>query len=62
MMLYISMTFHESVLHGFQVIEWTRNDHCQISKENNAKNVKTRVTVLMVWTLSDNALYFYEVS
>ena len=31
MMLYISMKFHENILNGFQVIERTRNDHCQIS-------------------------------
>ena len=39
MMLYISMKFHENVLNSFQDIELTRNDHCQISKENNSKNV-----------------------
>ena len=26
------MKFHENILNGFQVIEWTQNDHCQISK------------------------------
>ena len=62
MMLYISMKFHEHMLNGFQVIERTRNDHCQISKGNNSKNVLTRVMVLMVCTLSGDALYFYEVS
>ena len=42
-------------------IEWTRNDHCQISKKNNSKNVAS-VMVLVVCTLSDDALYYYEVS
>ena len=31
--------FHENTLNGFQVIEWIWNDHCQISKGNNSKNV-----------------------
>ena len=39
LMLYISMKFHENILKGFEVIEWTRNAHCQISKENNYKTV-----------------------
>ena len=26
MMLYFSMKFHENILNGFQVIEWTKND------------------------------------
>ena len=36
-MLYISVKFHENVLNGFQVIERTRNDHCQLSNGNNSK-------------------------
>ena len=39
MMLYISMKFHEKILKGFQVIELTGNDHCQISKGNYYKTV-----------------------
>ena len=39
MMLYFSMKFHENILKGFQVIERTQNDHCQISKGNNYKTV-----------------------
>ena len=38
-MLYISMKFHENILNGFQVIEQTQNDHCQISKGNNYKTI-----------------------
>ena len=60
MMLYISMKFHDSI--NFQVIERTHNYHCQIVKGNNSKNVWTRVTVLVVSTSSEDALYFYEVS
>ena len=39
LMLYIAIKFHENILKGFQVIEQTRNDHCQISKANNYKTV-----------------------
>ena len=60
MMLYISLKFHENILNGFEVTEGTQNYHCQISKGNNFKNVLTRVMVLELCTLSDNALYFYE--
>ena len=41
----------------FQVIERTQNIHCQISKGNNSKNVLTRVTVLVLCTSSDDAIY-----
>ena len=61
-MLYVSMKFHENVLNRFQVIDRTRNDHCQISKGNNSKNVWAGVTILVVYTLSDDALNFCEVS
>ena len=60
--LYMSIKFHENILNGFQVIQGTQNYHCRISKGNNSKNVLTRVTVLVLCTLSDDALYFYEVS
>ena len=62
MMLYISMKFHENILKGFQVIERTRNDHCEISKGNNYKTVQNKSYVLVFCTSSDNVLYFYEVS
>ena len=39
MMLYISVTFHDNILNGFQVIKWTRNYYSLISKGNNSKNV-----------------------
>ena len=39
MTLYISMNFHENILKGFQDIERTQNDHCQISKGNNYKTI-----------------------
>ena len=32
MMFYISMKFHENILNGFQVIEWTQNYNCRILK------------------------------
>ena len=59
MMLYISTKFHENILNCFQVIERTKNCHCQISKGNNSK---TRVTVLVVCMSSNNSLYVYEVT
>ena len=62
MMLYISMKFHENILNRFQVIEQIGNDHCQTSKGNNSKNALTRVMVLVICMLPDDALYFYEVS
>ena len=63
MMLYLSMRFLENVLNGFQGIERTLIDHCQISTWNiSRKTDYTRVTVLVVCMLSNNALYFYEVS
>ena len=62
MMLCISMKFHENILNGFQVIEWTQNYHCPISKESNSKNVSTKVMILMFCTSSDDALHDDEVS
>ena len=46
MMLYVSMKFHENILKGFQVIEWTRNDQCQISKGNNYKLYRQALRIL----------------
>ena len=57
--LYMSMKFHENILTSFQVIEGTQNYHCQIS---NSKNELIRNTVLVLCTLSDDALYFHEVT
>ena len=39
MILYISMKFHENILKGFQGIERTRNDNCQISKGNSYQTI-----------------------
>ena len=55
-----SMKFHENTQTGFLFIEQTRNYYCQTSKGN--KNILTRVMVLVVCTMSDNLLYFHEVS
>ena len=54
------MKFLENILNV--LIEGTQYYHCRFSKGNKSKNVRTRVTVLMHCTLSDDALYFYEVS
>ena len=62
MMFHIAMKFHETILNGFQVMERTRIYLCRISKGNNSKTILTRVTVLVFYKLSDDVLYFYEVS
>ena len=61
LMLYTSMKFYENILKGFQVIEQTWNDHCQISKGNNYKTVQKSYSscVLHVFWW---CLYFYEFS
>ena len=61
MMLYISIKFYENILNCFQVIKRTQN-YRRISKGNNSKNVYTRDRVHVLCTLSDDALFFYEVS
>ena len=58
----MSMKLHEIIFNGLQVIEGTQNYHCRISKENNSRNVLTRVKILVLCTSSDNALYLNEVS
>ena len=55
MMLYISLKFHENILKGFQVIEGTWNDHCQISKGNNYKTVDKSYS--SVFCMSSDDLY-----
>ena len=60
MMLYISMKFHENILKGFQVIERTRNDHCQILTGNNYKTIDMSYDSSAEQS-SDDALCFYEV-
>ena len=47
MMFYISMKFHENVLNGFQDIERIQQDHCQIAKGNNSKNILTGAMILL---------------
>ena len=44
--------FREYSLSGFQVIERTRFCDGQISKENNSKSIKGRVTILALCTSS----------
>ena len=46
-MRYISMKFHENILNGFELESWHKTE---------------RVTVLVLCTLSENALYFYEIA
>ena len=55
--LHICAKFHEIILNGIKVIEWTR----KITKGNNsAKNIGG-VTVVHLWASSGHALYFYQV-
>ena len=62
MMVYIYTKFHENVLDGIKVIEWTPIFIAKISKGHySVKNVG-RVTVLVLSTLSDDSLYLYKVS
>ena len=56
-MLYISMKFHNTTMNNFQ-----RNYNCQFSKGNNSKYVQEKVMVLGDCILSDDTLYFCEVS
>ena len=50
MVLNICLKFHEDILKGFKVIEWTqfchRSCYLQSSKGHNSKNTYPRVTVL----------------
>ena len=60
-MFYICAKFHEIILNGIKIIEWTRFLYQKITKENNsAKNVGG-VTVFHLCTSSGHALYFYQV-
>ena len=60
-MLYICAKFHEIILNGIKIIEWTRFLHGKIQRGNNyAKNVGG-VTVVYLCTSSGHALYFYQV-
>ena len=62
MMLYISVKFHKKYLGRLSTYSRATKLNCQISKENYSKTIKTRVMVLVVCMLSDDVLYFYEVS
>ena len=62
MMFDISVKFHKKYLGRRSTYSMATKLHCQISEENYSKNIKTRVMVLVVCMLSDDVLYFYEVS
>ena len=57
MVLNISVKFHEDVLNGFKVIEWTlfchRNCYLQSSKGHNSKSIYPRDMVLALCTSSN---------
>ena len=45
MLIDIHIKFHEDILNGFQVIEWTLFYDGQKSKESNSKSINARVMV-----------------
>ena len=53
MMLYISMKFHENILKGFQVTEWTGNDNCQFQRR-----ITTKLHIQELWFLYRQELWF----
>ena len=57
MLVNISMTFHEDILNGLEVIQRTqfchRNFYLQRSKGHNSKNIHPTVMVLALCTLSN---------
>ena len=58
---YISTKFHENILDGIKVIEWTRFPSENFKGPYFRKNVGG-VTVSFFCTLSDDGLYLYQVS
>ena len=62
MMIYICSKFHENITGDLRVIERTQFSIVKFSKGHNfVKNVGG-VTVLVLCTSFDNALYLYQVS
>ena len=62
MMFYISVKFHKKYLGRRSTYSTATKLRCQISEENYSKHITTRVMILVVCMLSDDVLYFYEVS
>ena len=58
MVVYICTKFHENILHGNQVIEWTLFP----SKGHNSVKIVGGVLILVLCTSSDDGLYLYQVS
>ena len=61
-MFYICVKFHKNYLGRLSTYSTVTKLHCQISKENYSKNINTRVMDVVFCMLSDDVLYFYEVS
>ena len=61
MVVYIWTKFHENLLDGFKVIEWTRF-HGKISMGHNSIKGVGGVMVLVLCTSTDGGLYLYKVS
>ena len=66
MLVNICMKFHEDILNGFKVTEWTRfclrNCYLQSSKGHNSRSINTRVMLLAFCMSSNVGIYLYEVS
>ena len=56
----ICTNFHEEILNGFQDMEQTRNYYMKNTKVHNSVKTESRVMVLFLCTLSDDASYLYK--
>ena len=60
-MLYICAKFHEIILNGIKVIEWTRFLYKKLQRGIIPQKNVGRVTVVYLCTSSGHSLYFYQV-
>ena len=60
-MLYICAKFHEIILNGIKVIEWTRFLYEKLQRGIIPQKNVGGVTVVNLCTSSGHALYFYQV-
>ena len=62
MVVYISTKFDEKIRDGIKVIEQTQFSSEKNSKGHNSVKNVGGVSVLVLYTLSDDGLYLYQVS
>ena len=60
-MLYICAKFHEIILNGIKVIEWTRFLYEKLQRGIIPQKNVGGVTVVYLCTSSGHALYFFQV-